>query len=58
MLALALLAKAALPMLAAAAAGVRGVAVAEVCTVYGVRAAALPDEPRRCRGGRFCAALA
>ena len=38
-LALALLLKAALPMLAAASAGVQRKAVFEVCTVYGVRTA-------------------
>jgi hypothetical protein len=38
----ALLLKGAVPMFAAAAAGIRGVPVAEVCTVYGV---ALPKTP-------------
>ncbi len=41
LLALALAMKAALPMLAAVAAGLQDQAVAEVCTVYGVRTVAL-----------------
>lgn len=48
LLALVVLLKAAVPLLASAAASMHGVALVEVCTVYGVRMQSLPqahDEP-------------